>query len=134
MSGSSFREDDAINGINVTPLVDVVLVLLVVFMVTGRMMVSQVIPFELPPGITTNAIQPTFVVTVDPAGNVAADGRAVDDAGLRRAAQDAQAKHRDLRTVIHAAALTHHRNVVHVLDELRRVGVTRVAFGVEKKP
>jgi biopolymer transport protein ExbD len=40
--------DDAITGINVTPLVDVTLVLLIIFMVTAKIIVSQSIPLDLP--------------------------------------------------------------------------------------
>ena len=44
--------DEAIVGINVTPLVDITLVLLIIFMVTAKLIVSQAIPFDLPKGAT----------------------------------------------------------------------------------
>jgi biopolymer transport protein ExbD len=128
-------EDESIVGINVTPLVDITLVLLVVFMVTARIIAAQAIPFELPKANTASEEQVVFTVTIDGAGSVQADGRPVgDDLDLRRAAQSALASHADLRTVVEAAAAVPHGEVVHVLDELRIAGVQRIAFGVDALP
>jgi biopolymer transport protein ExbD len=49
MAGAAGEDDeDLISGINVTPLVDVMLVLLVIFMVTAKIIVSQGMPMDLP--------------------------------------------------------------------------------------
>ena len=49
MAGGAQDSDDAINGINVTPLVDIMLVLLIIFMVTAKLIVSQSnVPLDLP--------------------------------------------------------------------------------------
>ncbi|HOU94146.1 MAG TPA: biopolymer transporter ExbD, partial [Polyangiaceae bacterium] len=53
MATSNGLDDDApITGINVTPLVDVVLVLLIILMVTAGYLVSRTIPVDLPKGAT----------------------------------------------------------------------------------
>ena len=48
MGGSQFEDDEEITGINVTPLVDVMLVLLIIFMVTANYIANQSIPLQLP--------------------------------------------------------------------------------------
>ena len=125
--------EETIVGINVTPLVDITLVLLIVFMVTAKLIVSQAIPFDLPKAATSDATQVVFTVTLDAAGHVRADGQEMrDDETLRRAAHDALARDREIRTVVQASTAAVHGSVVHVLDELRKAGIRRIAFGVDK--
>jgi biopolymer transport protein ExbD len=125
-------DDDAIVGINVTPLVDITLVLLIVLMVTARIVASRSMPFDLPKAANAADVQVVFAVAIDPAGQVQADGRSVaGDDDLRRSARDALDRHPDLRTVVQAADAVPHGRVVHVLDELRLAGIQRIAFGVD---
>ena len=53
MAGASSRNDDAIVGINVTPLVDITLVLLIIFMVTAKLIAGQSVPLDLPSVLAT---------------------------------------------------------------------------------
>ena len=134
-STQTSADDDGIVGINVTPLVDITLVLLIVLMVTARIVASPSMPFDLPKAASATETQVVFAVAIDAAGHVQADGRAVaDDADLRRCARDALDHHADLRTVVQAADAVPHGRVVHVLDELREAGVQRIAFGVDPAP
>jgi biopolymer transport protein ExbD len=125
--------EETIVGINVTPLVDITLVLLIVFMVTAKLMVSQAIPFDLPKAATGGATQVVFTVSLDGGGKVRADGREmVGEESLRRAARDALARDAEIRTVVQASSVASHGAVIHVLDELRQAGIRRIAFGVDK--
>jgi biopolymer transport protein ExbD len=125
--------EETIVGINVTPLVDITLVLLIVFMVTAKLIVSQAIPFDLPKAATSGATQVVFTVTLDAAGHVRAGGHEMrDDETLRRTAHDALARDPEIRTVVQASTAAVHGSVVHVLDELRKAGIRRIAFGVDK--
>jgi len=70
MAGGSSNDDDGmVSGINVTPLVDVTLVLLIIFMVTARIIVSQGMPMDLPKAASGEALQQVFSV------ELAADGK-----------------------------------------------------------
>jgi biopolymer transport protein ExbD len=133
VAGSSpLPDDDAIVGINVTPLVDITLVLLIVLMVTARIVASRSMPFDLPKAANAADAQVVFAVAIDPAGQVLANARPVaGDDDLRRSARDALVLHPDLRTVVQAADAVPHGRVVHVLDELRAAGIQRIAFGVD---
>jgi len=127
--------DDEITGINVTPLVDVTLVLLIIFMVTAKLIAGQGIPLDLPKAKTAGATQTVLNVAIDAKGLVLANGEKVnDDAELRRRAGKALKENPELRTVISASASASHGNVMHVLDTVRDAGITRVAFAADKLP
>jgi len=121
------NDDDAIVGINVTPLVDIMLVLLVIFMVTARLIVSRAVPMDLPHASTAGETSSVLTISVEISGAVSIDGVRVDDAELRRRALAAQ----EPRAVIHAARAATHGAVIHVVDELRRAGITKIAFAAE---
>lgn len=134
MAGGARQDDDEmIAGINVTPLVDITLVLLIIFMVTAKIIVSQAIPLDLPKATTSGEQQVIFAVTIDKEGHVLVDKVPIqNDDQLKAAAKAALDKNKDLRTVIQASAQVPHGEVVHVLDQLRQVGITKIGFAVEK--
>lgn len=125
--------DEEISGINVTPLVDVTLVLLIIFMVTAKLITGQGIPLDLPKAKTAGAQQTVLNVSVDAQGSVLANGSKLQsDAELRQRAAQALKDNPELRTVISASASATHGKVMHVLDTVRDAGITRVAFAADK--
>ena len=130
---SSGESDEAITGINVTPLVDIVLVLLIIFMVTAKLIVNKSVPLDLPKAATGSDIQTVFSVVMLADGSTQVDSRPIqnDDAilGLARAAHD---KNNDLRAVIKADTTVPHGRVIHVLDLLKQAQVSKIAFGVSQ--
>ena len=79
-------DDDLISDINVTPLVDVVLVLLIILMVTATAIVSKTIPMELPSSSTAETPPPaatTLGISIDEEGTLFLDRDEVTEAELR---------------------------------------------------
>ena len=125
------QETGIISGINVTPLVDVMLVLLVIFIVTAKIIVTPAVPLDLPKAATTEEVQVVFSVIVPEQGPVTVNGQSVsDDSGLAGQARSAVGRDPDLRAVIQAEGGVPHRRVVAILDALRSAGVAHIAFGV----
>ena len=119
-----------ISGINVTPLVDVMLVLLVIFIVTAKIIVTPAVPLDLPHAAHGDEVQVVLSVIVPVQGPMLVNGSPVtDDAGLTERARTALAADPTLRAVIQADGAVPHRRIVHVLDLLRGAGLARVAFG-----
>ena len=135
MAGGSQDTDEAITGINVTPLVDITLVLLIIFMVTAKIIVSQSLPLDLPKASQGTDIQVVFSVTLGADGSAQVDGKPIptDDAILALA-EAAQQKNNDLRAVIKADSAVPHGRVIHVLDLLKQGHVNKIAFGVSPVP
>jgi biopolymer transport protein ExbD len=132
MAGGTNDEDDGlIAGINVTPLVDVTLVLLIIFMVTAKIIVSQGMPMDLPKAATGESLQTVFSVELSVDGKTRVDSNVVaNDDAVGPLAQDAKSKNKDLRAVIRADQKVEHGRVIHVLDLLKRSGVAKIAFAV----
>lgn len=132
MAGGARDEDDGlISGINVTPLVDVTLVLLIIFMVTAKVIVSQGMPMDLPKAASGKELQQVFAVELAADGKTRVDSEIVpSDEDVSRLAQAAKAKTPDLRAVIRADKKVEHGRVIHVLDLLNRAGVSKIAFAV----
>ncbi len=120
------------SGINVTPLVDIMLVLLIIFMVTAKLIVSQTLPMDLPKAATGGEQQTVFSVTVGADQNMTVDSRPVtSDAELLGLAKTARATNPELRAVIRADAALSHGRVVRIMDLLKQGGIGKIAFGVE---
>ena len=130
--GASQDADEAITGINVTPLVDVTLVLLIIFMVTTKIVMNQTVPLDLPKAATgTSDVQVVFSIVLAADGRAMVDSQAIpNDDAILQLAREAAAAHSDLRAVIKADASVTHGRVIHVLDLLKQAKVNKIAFGV----
>ena len=132
MAGGPMDDDDGvISGINVTPLVDITLVLLIIFMVTAKIIVSQSLPLDLPKAAQGQEVQLVFGLELHANGDTLADGKKLpgEDAILPLA-REAQTKNADLRAVIRADQAVPHGRVIRALDLLKQAGVSKIAFGV----
>jgi len=129
MAQGSQRPGGIIEGINVTPLVDIALVLLIIFIVTAKIVVAPAVPMDLPEASQAEEVQTIFSVGVDPTGALTVDGEPCADDSLDDLARIALERDAKLRAVIQADGAVPHRRVIEVLDMLKVAGVDRVAFG-----
>jgi biopolymer transport protein ExbD len=120
-----------IAAINVTPLVDVVLVLLVILMVASTYIVAQTLKVQLPKAHTTDgtADKPSTVqLTKD--GRLRWNEKDVSDAELQRNVKAAVTADPEMSLVVSADKEVQHGNVVHVMDVAKSAGVTKFAINV----
>ncbi|MEM6960469.1 MAG: biopolymer transporter ExbD [Myxococcota bacterium] len=122
-----------ISGINVTPLVDVVLVLLIIMMVTATSIVAETIPLELPQAATgEEAAHVLIAVSLDPEGRIFVDAEPADVSGLRTRLRALRTAGSEVHAVVGADAQTRHEHVVSVIDILRGERVFK--FAIQVKP
>ncbi|MEM1025656.1 MAG: biopolymer transporter ExbD [Myxococcota bacterium] len=129
MAGSAQKPGVIIEGINVTPLVDIVLVLLIIFIVTAKFVVAPAVPLDLPRATQSEEVQTILAVSITADGKLLIDGQPGSHAQLGERAKAALQKDEALRAVIQADGNALHKNVIAVLDTLKANGVERVAFG-----
>jgi biopolymer transport protein ExbD len=132
--GAREEDDESISGINVTPLVDITLVLLIIFMVTASYIVKETIEVELPRAAHGGeTVQKTFAVLVTREGKTYLNGVPVDDDGLAAAVQEAHGRGEDVQAIVGADKNATHGMVTHLLDVLKGAGVTKFAIQIEKQ-
>src|SRR5262245_38141470 len=124
-------DDRPITGINVTPLVDVTLVLLITFFVTAQLIVARAIAVDPPKAVHANdvALAP-LVVTIDEAGTIRVEGRAVNRDELVSIAASLRSRDHGAKAVIRAAEATTHGSVIGAMDALRSAGIEKIAFAI----
>ena len=131
MGAKMNQDDDLIVDINITPLVDVVLVLLVIFMVTATYIVTQSIPVDLPKAGTGEDVTTTFAITITKEGTLYLDGAPTDDAQIREAIEKSKHTDKDVRVVISADKAVLHGQVIQVIDLIRKEGIAKFAINID---
>ena len=127
-TGKSGDDDETISAINVTPLVDIVLVLLIVLMVTSSYLVNKSISVELPKAATGETTTPTLSISIDVEGKLYVDGQNVTEAVMQQKIREGYAKDHDVKAIISADGRVMHKQVVSVIDLLRREKITKFAI------
>jgi biopolymer transport protein ExbD len=115
--------------INMVPLIDVMLVLLVIFLVTAPML-THAVKVDLPRAVSApNLVKPeTAQLSIDAAGRIFWNDQALDRAalGLKLAAAAAQQPQPELH--IRAERTTPYEKVAQLMSEAARVGLSRIGF------
>jgi len=127
-------EEDAITGINVTPLVDITLVLLIIFMVTARFISEPSIGINLPKTSqqsTPPAADNNVFLTITSNHDIFLGNKKVTQSDLGNAAKSMLQEKPNLTVIVRADKSVTHGEVVTVLDELRGVGITQFGIAVE---
>lgn len=128
-------DDEVISAINVTPFVDVVLVLLIILMVTSTAIVKASLKVDLPKAASAGAaVDSTLNVVVLADGKLMLDGNPTDEAGLAAAVRAAKAAEPKVQAVIAADKRVDYGEVVHVIDVVKTNGVTSFALNIERVP
>jgi biopolymer transport protein ExbD len=126
-------DEDGINDINITPFVDVVLVLLVIFMVTAPIMVKESMNIQLPKAKSTNKSSThNLSVGISKTGQILLNGELIDLSLLYDRALALKDNNPDIKVLINADRESIHGDVIKVLDQVKLAGITNFAFQVDK--
>jgi biopolymer transport protein ExbD len=140
MAASGPEDGGCFSAINVTPLVDITLVLLVIFMVAAPLIVaSPSIKVELPKAATADETKhSTLALTLErqPAGGykLYENGRATDEAAVRALVPGLVKSEPALQAIIAADRGIAYGDVMHVVDLVKALGVTRFALNTQAGP
>jgi biopolymer transport protein TolR len=131
-ASAKFDDDDGINEINVTPLVDVMLVLLVIFMVASIYIVKDAIEVDLPKAASAGeTLDTTLSIVIDREGRLYLNGRPSPDEVIAQACAQAAAKDPNAQAIIAADQNVKHGDVIRVIDMVRTNGLVRFAINVK---
>jgi biopolymer transport protein ExbD len=137
MAGQAQAEGEMISGINVTPLVDIMLCLLVIFMVTTSYVVADSIKMDLPEASTGGGTEPSTVMVAwaindDGSRTLYLNGEKSDENGLRTHIRGLKAEgKKDTQAVIAADKRSTHGEVIHLIDVVKQEGIIKFALNIE---
>jgi biopolymer transport protein TolR len=133
MAGSAQDNEEEITGINVTPLVDVVLVLLIIFMVTANFIVRETVEVDLPRAANGGeTVQGLVNVVLDKDGKLYFDGAEMSEADLSAKVAEQVAKDKDTRAIISADQTIPYGRVMRLIDVVKGQGIAKFALNIEK--
>lgn len=126
------EEDEIMADINVTPLVDIMLVLLIIFMVTATYIVNPSIKVDLPKAASGDETQTsTLALVLDKSGQLYLNGKAASEQEVANAVKVAHALKEDAQAIISADKTVSHGAVIHLIDLIKVNGVSRFALNIE---
>jgi biopolymer transport protein ExbD len=134
--GSSLYNDDdspGITEINVTPFVDVALVLLVVFMVTAKLIVARGVEIDKPKAAHGGPITNTLRVSVDAKGDLFVNGEPIKDDAQAIGLIKVYAQSTDKpKAIIAGDRKAQYAGIMRALDLVQEAGITALALENEK--
>jgi len=127
-------EDEPISDINVTPFVDIILVVLIIFMVTTPMIMQPSIKVQLPKAASGEESTPSqLTVTIAADGTIDVNGEVMNDESLGAKARSSLAENPDIQAIISADKDVAHGKVIGVIDAIKSAGIFKFAITTQQK-
>lgn len=132
VSSGSHEEQEGFSDINVTPLTDVLLVLLIIFLITGSSITAPSHDITLPEVITKEkAENANVVIDVDPKGNIYVGNEKFDNERLKNGLEKLAKEKKTDRVIINADNKTPYKSVVIAMNSARKAGLINIALATD---
>jgi biopolymer transport protein ExbD len=123
--------EEPITQINIVPMVDITLVLLIIFMLTASFISTPSVPVNVPKSYTANQTAPASQsLVLTPQGEILYQNKKITKDELQQTLREQSALNPEIRIVLSADKDTTHGKVVEILDLIRQAGVVKIALGV----
>jgi len=135
MSGHGFTKDsgdEILSEINIIPLVDISLVLLIIFMVTANYIVTSSFTVDIAQAAHGKATQQSDIVTISISreGPVYLDNEVVTTGELKRRMQARYGNNHNISVMLSVDKNVRFKNVVNILDSLTELGINKLNIAV----
>lgn len=134
MAGSKLggSGEEPMTDINIVPLVDIILVVLIIFMVTATYMVKPAIKIDLPDAASGENLEPTSLgISVASDGRLLLDGAEITEPALKARVTEEFTKDKNVVCLISGDKDARHGDVTHVMDLVKAIGVTKFAINID---
>ena len=135
MKKTSRRGHSTLNELNITPLLDLVFVLLVIFIITTPQMVNSLemaLPSGKPPPVNPNTPKPKIHrIVVDEKGQVFLNDAPVPDGQLMNTLRSLKAADPDPKIVVKGADNVDYQGMIKVLDALQQLSITKIGLATQ---
>lgn len=125
------ESSDIVAEINITPLTDIFLVLLIIFMITSSAMIESGGKVNLPKAVATQSESRGTTVTLTPKREIFVNQKAVNEAGLEKALQDALAGNSSKVVILRGDREVLLGDTVKVMSIIKQAGASEIAIAAE---
>lgn len=133
MAAKTSASDETISDINIVPLVDIILVVLIIFMVTAPALMKPSIQVDLPEAASADASEPTFLqVVITQEGRILVNNQEVEEAQAREIAQTEVQKNPNVQAIVSGDQEAPYGAIIKVMDWLKSEGVKDFAVSTDK--
>lgn len=133
MAGSTGSQDEEIGSINITPMVDVILVLLVIFMVTANFLKKESLNINLPKVAAADPnVAESVQVAITKTGTILLEGKETDVTGLVKNLERESKIRPNMRLTLSADENLPYGKITELMGIIRKAGVTKIALSVKK--
>ena len=133
MAGLGQSRGTPISAINVTPFVDIVLVLLIILMVTSVQIVKASLKVDLPSAASGgSSVESTLNLVIDKEGSWELDGKPIDEAGLSAFVRREIKSNPKLQAVIAADRSIEYEQVIRAIDAVKSAGIKSFALNIQR--
>ncbi len=132
--GGMGGDDEPIASINIVPLVDIILVVLIIFMVTAPLVLKPTIDINLPKASSGDSSPPTplnIAITKD--GAISLNGQTTTLADVTAYATKIAREKPDAAAILQADRSVTLETLTSIIDVVKTAGIKKVAFSIEKK-
>ncbi len=135
MAGGGGNQNEILTEINVVPLVDIILVVLIIFMVAAPLVMQPKIDISLPKSSSTDIdkTKKPLKITVGKEGELFIDGNASSLDALRSESAKRAAQNPDTSAILVADKAVTLEMVTEIIDAVKSNGLKKVAFSIQKR-
>lgn len=137
MHGGHHDEDEPMADMNLIPLIDIALTLLIILMVTTAFVHRPGVSLNLPKTITREGAPETdkdLTITISAAGELYIDGKKLDDSAVQTHLLSEGQKNKEARVLVKGDRSVPYSRVMDVMDMARQAGLTRITLPTDPKP
>jgi biopolymer transport protein ExbD len=136
MHGSGSAEDEPMAEMNLIPLIDIALTLVIILMVTSAFIQQPGVSLRLPETATREGAPETpkdLIVVVTADGSLYLDGQKTDFARLQNRLRGVAARNKQARVLVKGDRAVAYARVMAVMDMVRQAGLTRIVLPTDPK-
>lgn len=125
-------EEPTIAGVNIVPVIDLCLVLLIILMVTSPLLETADLPVKLPQAATIESKERNIAVTVSPDGRIAINQDMVDAGQLVPSLRALLRKDPTTMVILRVDRASAYVTLTDLIAECKRAGATNISIGTEQ--
>lgn len=129
---SMLREEPTIAGVNIVPVIDLCLVLLIILMVTSPMLETADLPVKLPQASTIESKERNIAITISPDGRIAINTDIVEEGQFISKLQEELRKDPDILVILRVDKTAPYSSLTELISRCKKAGARHIAVGTEQ--